>query len=557
MEEKRLPEEFAFPPKEDGPSLESSDMPAEILWRTEPALETRAEFEGKSGGKESDNAKNHRLLKRIMLMPVATAIATVSIVFSSFGYDPLGDDFLNQDEGWTQERSGNEGQQGKDGDDKNDHKEKGGSDHLREVKEYPGDIADVIIDVTYVPTGESYRAEALGKEGLAEARKWVKRQGGDPDTISYVKSETVFVGYETSDDAILVGDMDDPENLYVAQGTITKNYKEVAYFNAYESMEIAEQPSADRLEGMPILVRFVPTDETYYPTETGQAGIAEAKEWVVGVGGDPDSMTFVSFRRDTKYEINDGVLSQTLMDFAYYEVYDYADEWLENGGDYDESADAFPLLPNMAPDFDGAYAWANMGSEEYLRIFMSDKSTVYLEAGGYWKNNEGAQETSLSSCWYDAETNTMTMQNFDDPEAVLDANLMGNGFKIRLIGENSIGGIQIWGAMYGGSVTFIGDGSLTVNQNHGSNGTGILLNAEGSESCVMIGMAVTLDIYGQNQIIIYDTQAEQPVIVNDPTTLIGGEIYSGDMTYNEQLSVNLHHCGVQDNDGDSRIQFTQ
>jgi len=553
LEEIKIPKEYISPPKEEGPLKEPYDMPAEFMVSAEPREATSKEFSGKSGGEESQRAGLHGLLKRMMLFPVASAIATVSIVFSSLGYDPLGEDFLSQ-EGYGQESSLFEDEEpggepgSSSGNRGNGEGESNVGGEKRQVREYPGDIAGVRIEVTYVPTGDSYRAQATGEDGLAEARSWVRAQGGDPDTLSYVRSELIYLGYEASDDAIIVGDPDDMEHAYVAQGTLTHNYVELAYFEAYESLEISE-PDISVIEGLPISVIFVPTQETYYPQQTGQAGILEAREWLGSIGADPDSLTFVTIRRETKYEVNDGVLSTILTDFAHYEATEYAEGYSET--------DVFPELPNMDPDFEGNYAWADQGSEEYLRIFMGDKTPLYLEAGGYWRNNEGAQESSLAGCRYDRETNTLTLKDFNDPEAVLDANLMGNGFKLRLEGENHIGSIQVWGAMYGGSIAFVGDGSLYVNEAHPNQGTGILLNAEGSESYVMIGANVFMEIHGEHQIAIYDTQAENPVIMNGSMHVIGGEIYSGEMQYNDYLEVYLHNCEVRDNIGDHWIMLAK
>ena len=551
MEEIKIPKEYISPPKEEGPLKEPYDMPAEFMVSAEPREATSKEFSGKSGGEESQRAGLHGLLKRMMLFPVASAIATVSIVFSSLGYDPLGEDFLNQ-EGYGQESSLFEdeepgGESGSpSGNRGNGEGESNVGGEKRQVREYPGDITGVRIEVTYVPTGDSYRAQANGEEGLEEARSWVRELGGDPDTLSYVRSEMIYLGYEASEDAIIVGDPDDIENAYVAQGTLTRNYGELAYFEAFESMEVSE-PDISVIEGLPISVLFVPTQETYYPEQTGRAGIQEAREWLRSIGADPDSLAFVTIRRETKYEVNDGVLSTILTDFAHYEATEYAEGYTDT--------EVFPELPNMEPDFAGNYAWGGMGSEEYLRIFMSDKTTLYLEAGGYWRDNEGAVESSLPSCRYDRETNTLTLKDFNDPEAVLDANLMGNGFKIRLEGDNHIGSIQVWGAMYGGSVAFVGDGNLTIGEVHPNSGTGILLNAEGSESCVMIGANVFMEIQGEHQIAVYDTQAENPVIMNGSMHVIGGEIYSGEMQYNDSVNAYVHDCEVRDNIGDHWIML--
>lgn len=54
------------------------------------------EYHENSGSGRSDNRHEHEKRKRIqMLMPIASAVAVVSLVFSSFQYDPLGNDFLN------------------------------------------------------------------------------------------------------------------------------------------------------------------------------------------------------------------------------------------------------------------------------------------------------------------------------------------------------------------------------------------------------------------------------------------------------------------------------
>lgn len=556
MEEVRMPREFSEPPAEDGPLLEPKGMPAEYALSLEAKEETKKEFDGKSGGKESETASLHKLIKRMMLVPVASTVATISIVFSSMGVDPLGDDFLNQEEyGIVESQSGGENDDGRGTSGRNGNSGEDGSGEERQVREYPDDITGVHIEVTYVPTGDSYRAQETGEEGLAEARSWVRAQGGDPATMSYVKSETIYLGYELSDDAIVVGDPDDMENAYVAQGTITHNYGELAHFVAYESMEVSKK-DIYVVEGLPICVIFVPTDETYYPEQTGQAGIQEAKEWLRSIGGDPDSMFFSGIRRDSRYEVNDGVLSQILTDVVVYQATDYAEGY--------EGEDAFPSLPNMNPDFDGNYAWGDMGSEEYIRIFMSDKTTLYLEAGGYWRDYEGATESSLPACWYDRDTNTLTLRNFNDTEAVLDVNLMGNGFKIRLEGDNHISSIQVWGAMYGGSVAFVGDGNLTIGEAHPDAGTGLLLNAEGSESCVMVGANVFLEIRGAQQIAIYDTQAAEPIIMNGTMHILGGEIYSEAMESKEywlddthSVTYNVHNCGVRDNIGDGFIMIAK
>ena len=94
---------------------------------------------------------------------------------------------------------------------------------------------------------------------------------------------------------------------------------------------------------------------------------------------------------------------------------------------------------------------------------------------------------------YDEATNTLTLENYTGD--YLNVNLMGNGFTIKLIGNNKLTGLIAWGFMYGGSVTITGDGSLTINN---SMNPGIYLKCENSESCLMIDKDVTLNITGKN-----------------------------------------------------------
>lgn len=63
---------------------------------------------------------------------------------------------------------------------------------------------------------------------------------------------------------------------------------------------------------------------------------------------------------------------------------------------------------------------------------------------------------------YDKKSNTLTLNNFKGK--MLSTNEMGDDLKIRLVGDSSVDNLVIWGYGYGGSVTFIGDGSLTAGR---------------------------------------------------------------------------------------------
>lgn len=194
--------------------------------------------------------------------------------------------------------------------------------------------------------------------------------------------------------------------------------------------------------------------------------------------------------------------------------------------------DSFPLLPNLNPDFEGNYAWSDLGSEEYIMLIPSaGEVPVFLVMGsaiaqGGTFNDEGElvpnRLSTHPNAEYDKASNTLTLQNLS--ASYLEVNLMGNGFTIRLIGENHLDELSVWGASYGGSVTLTGSGSLTVNENgNAKDGIGIYLHCEGSKSCLMIDRDVTLDAYGDTAVWIEGTLTDQAIYYRKSLRMTGGQ----------------------------------
>ncbi len=190
--------------------------------------------------------------------------------------------------------------------------------------------------------------------------------------------------------------------------------------------------------------------------------------------------------------------------------------------------DSFPALPNLEPDFAGDYAWSGMGSEEYVAV-----DSHYLHAGTVYTGGGVSVET-LDGASYDKTTNTLTLNNYHGGS--IDVNLMGNGFRIELIGENSLDFLRAWGAMYGGSVTFTGSGSLKLNES-GKADTGLFLECEDSASALMIDKNATVEIFGSPALIIHRTTLEKAIYCSGTVKIHGGESSTGEfVTYNVNVT---------------------
>lgn len=171
--------------------------------------------------------------------------------------------------------------------------------------------------------------------------------------------------------------------------------------------------------------------------------------------------------------------------------------------------DEFPVLPNMAVD-------SSMNEDFIIVVNDENPDGIYIHLNDRLIGDRG----TVDNITYDENTNTLTLDNAN--ANVIVANLMGNGFKMELIGESHIGMILVYGFYYGGSVTFTGDGTIYVNENY-ENDIGIVLEAEYSKSCIMVDKEVTINAYGTSAaIMVYDTKADKGLYYLKPQKLDNG-----------------------------------
>lgn len=195
----------------------------------------------------------------------------------------------------------------------------------------------------------------------------------------------------------------------------------------------------------------------------------------------------------------------------------------------DHADKAFPVLSNLEPN--GPIEGFGILNEEFICI-QSSTEDLYLLSGsawGYYDENgdwHTAPISTIEGIRYDPDSNTLTLDNYNGP--VLNVNLMGNSFTIRLIGDNSLDRVFIWGFHYGGSVKITGTGSLTVNRDMKFD-TGIELLAEFSETCLMLDSGIHLEVSGKEMaVIVHATNMEKAIYYLEPLTLYGGIRRGGD-----------------------------
>ena len=141
---------------------------------------------------------------------------------------------------------------------------------------------------------------------------------------------------------------------------------------------------------------------------------------------------------------------------------------------------AVPAFAANGPSF-GDY------SSAYLRLGNSEDGYQTLFA------NSG-QIDDVSGAVYDKASNTVTLTNYNNPTNILVANEMGDDLKLKLVGDNHISSLVVYGFGWGGNLEIIGDGSLTINENKTSSAA-IAFMAEGTQGSLKVGSEATVTAY--------------------------------------------------------------
>ena len=129
-----------------------------------------------------------------------------------------------------------------------------------------------------------------------------------------------------------------------------------------------------------------------------------------------------------------------------------------------------------------------------------DYSSAYLRLG----NSEDGYQTlfansgqidDVSGAVYDKASNTVTLTNYNNPTNILVANEMGDDLKLKLVGDNHISSLVVYGFGWGGNLEITGDGSLTINENKTSQTAAIRFMAEGTQGLLKVGSNASVTAY--------------------------------------------------------------
>lgn len=119
---------------------------------------------------------------------------------------------------------------------------------------------------------------------------------------------------------------------------------------------------------------------------------------------------------------------------------------------------------------------------------------VQGETGKFLYSNSGKVDT-VEGAVYDKSTNTITLTNYNHPDTALITNEMGDDLKLKLVGDNHIAELVVWGFGWGGNLEITGDGSLTINENKTSRTAAIRFMAEGTQGLLKVGSNASVTAY--------------------------------------------------------------
>ena len=211
------------------------------------------------------------------------------------------------------------------------------------------------------------------------------------------------------------------------------------------------------------------------------------------------------------------------------------------------------MAANNGPCEDEEWSFA------YVQFYNSEKDDmIYVYS---FRTPQEGTAASVKGAVYDKKTNTLTLTNCNMPDYMLSMNMMGDNFKIKLVGSSHIGMLCTWGDGYGGSVEIVGDGKLYVNEKQ-KKSDAIVLQPEGTKSYFRIS--------GNAEVHVSAGKTDGSIVIADYTTVADCFVVNGltglkkeqasEMRYDEIQAIivdmdDSHDCHVYTK-GDNGKKYT-
>ncbi len=179
--------------------------------------------------------------------------------------------------------------------------------------------------------------------------------------------------------------------------------------------------------------------------------------------------------------------------------------------------------PSDAKEDDNYLAYISVGRV----INLGDGAVSFGDSNDVYRNDTAIDSDGIS---YDKASNTLTLTNFKQEDKIIITNMMGDDFKINVVGECEVARMNIWGDGYGGTLNIVGTGKLTVNKNKLFDNA-IVLYAESTESTLNFGENVNVKLYAKENVAVikeatYNDKSKAFRFANGSSADVQGEIYA-------------------------------
>lgn len=144
--------------------------------------------------------------------------------------------------------------------------------------------------------------------------------------------------------------------------------------------------------------------------------------------------------------------------------------------------------------------------------------TIHSEGEDYTLFFRGKvnKDVSVKCMEYDLSENTLTLENYNEPGTIIEASEMGSDFKINVVGSNHIKAVTAFADKYMNSILFVGDGSISINEEKSFDDIPIYLNANMTGSIIEIDNAVKLSVYSDDvSVKVLNSLNEEPIVASN------------------------------------------